>query len=85
MFTIALRWLDEEENPDETYKGRKYHLVCAASTKVQEDNLFIFRALPAAWVQAFFDTMQIDSQNAVGSILFHDCNVCGLYHYRNHL
>ena len=44
---------------DETYKGLKYHLVCAASTKVQEDNLFVFRTLPAAWVQAFFDTMQM--------------------------
>ena len=44
---------------DDKYTGLKYHLVCAASTKVREDDLFIFRVLPRAWVQAFFDTMQM--------------------------
>ena len=44
---------------DDKYTGLKYHLVCDASTKVQEDDLFIFRVLPRAWVQAFFDTMQM--------------------------
>ena len=44
---------------DEAYTGLKYDLVCADSTTVQEDDLFVFRFLPPKWVQEFFDTMQL--------------------------
>jgi hypothetical protein len=44
---------------DDTYEGIKYGLVASDAATVHEDDLFVFRTLPIAWVKEFFQTMQM--------------------------